>query len=347
MMVTLNILACNRIGWMPTILKQCIGYFDKIRVLDGSGDGCITNVCRRFCDDIMTVLCHKWNYDLSESLQLLLDCAEVGEWFFYIADDELLSQQLLENLPDIIDHCERNEITRVQTPFTVLWDGLCGENMLRYIHQARAFNTMERAKEYGVEACDKFRLGRLFKVFEDTKFHGDTHEGITDHNEKRYNIEYPIIHLKRPDDFILANLWTSVINPKGQGLSGESLDRFIDGINNSKFTGDQEIIEDKLRLLDISDDMKAWIDNYSNSKNAVEFSWFAIFYFKYHPELIMDWFDFANDSRLHLWFDMTSTPYHDDELIIETILHDDIKIKLMQLGFKTVGNYRQNIGDHK
>ena len=346
MTVTLNILACNRTGLMPTILKQCLGYFDKIRVLDGSSDGRIRSVCNRIPGSIFCIN-YKWNYNLSESLQVLLDVAEIGEWFFYIADDELPSQQLLENIPDIIDHCERNDIPRIQIPFTVLWDGLCGEDMLRYIHQARAFNTMEKAREYGIDACDKFRLGRMFKVFDDIKFNGKTHEGITDHNEKRYNIEYPIIHMKRPDDFILGNLWTSIINPEGQGLSGDSLEVFKKGLINSKFTGDENIIEDKLRSSDFSDDMKSWIDSYSNSKNAVEFSWFAVYYFKYHPEQVIEWLDFIHDSRFHLWFDMNSTPYHDDELIIETVLHDDIKIKLAQLGFKTAGDYRQNIKDNK
>ena len=346
MMVTLNMLACSRTGLIPTILKQCIGYFDKIRVLDGSVDGSVCKVCDRISKDIHNIA-YVWGHDLSDSLNKLLYYAEVGEWFFYIADDELPSQQLLENIPDIIDHCERNDIPRVQIPFTVLWDGLCGEDMLRYIHQARAFNTMEKAREYGIDACDKFRLGRMFKIFDGIKFNGITHEGITDYNEKRYNIEYPIIHMKRTDDFILGNLWTSVINPEGQGLSGDSLVIFKKGLATSQFTGDENVIEIKLRSSDFSDGMKSWIDCYSNSKNAVEFSWFAVYYFKYHPELVIGWLDFIHDSRFHLWFEMTSTSYHDDELIIETVLHDDIKIKLMQLGFKTVGDYRQNIKDNK
>lgn len=339
-MISLNILACNRVGLLPTILKQCQGYFDIIRVLDGTKNGGIEALCNRFQDGFVFRFSHTWDYSLTDSLQFLLSYAHKEEWFFYIADDELPSRQLLENLPELIDKAERLEKYMLGIPFTVRHDGFDCEDLNIYIHQARAFNLSEKAREYGVLANDKFVLGRCFKVFPKTRFDGNTHEQVIGYPYERLNIEYPIIHIKTPDDFIRANLWTSVINPTGQGLSGDSLLKFQEGIKTSKLTGDQSAIEDLLQSGDISQELMLWIDKYSNSINAVEFSWFAIYYFKYHPKGLLGWFDFINDSRFHLYFDMLHYHYKDNELIIETILHDEIKLKLLELGIKTVGDLR-------
>ena len=338
-MITLNILACNRVGLLPTILKQCQGYFDRIRVLDGSRDNGPANVAYRISKDIYTIS-YTWGYNLSRSLRHLLDNAEEGEWFFYIADDELPSQLLLEYLPSIIDECERTEKYMLGIPFTVRHDGFNSEDLSIYIHQCRAFDTTEKAKEYEVCANDKFRLGRCFKVFSETNFEGTTHEKVVGYPYERYNVEYPIIHIKDSDSFIRANLWTSVINPTGQGLKDLSLEAFIDGTKNSKLTGDELVIEECLRTKMLSPDFIRWMNTYSNSTNSVEFSWFAIYYFKYHPEDILSWFDFTNDTRFHLYFDMLHYHYKDSELITETILHREIKLKLLELGIKTIGDCR-------
>jgi hypothetical protein len=332
-MITLNILANNRAGLLPLILKECVGYFDKIRVIDGSEDKRITNACRRFHAFDIDIIDFQWR-TLSLSLNALISRAGVGEWFFYIADDELPSQLLLEHLYNIIRSCEQDNSNMVSIPFTVRHDGFNSEDMKTYIHQARDEDNTAGNGE-------KFRLGRLFKVFEGTKFGGDTHEGISGYDYVIKKTEYPIIHIKESDEFYLGNLWTSVINPEGQGLSGDSLLAFKSGVADSNLTRNQEDIELAISKDLLSDSMMDWISNFNNADNAVEFSWYSVYYFKYHPDKIVET-DFINDKKFHKWFDIF-WHYSDTEYISQTTMDSCIKNKMMDHGLTTICDFRSYI----
>lgn len=334
--LTCNIIAFSRVGRLATILKQVDGYFDLVRVINGNPDDeRLRRLLSRFDVEVFE---NPWEQDTARFFKPLVDASTPGEWFFWLCDDELPDVSLLEHLHEIVEDCEREGYTSIMVPFMVVQDYIPQNPLWEYIGQARAEDVP------GFEP--KFRCERLVKMYEGLEMEGPTHMGWVEPNELVRSItEYPILHIKEDDGFLLGNLWPSVIRPEGHGIRGEESQELNAACEKSGIYGNERVIIDKFRRGDIDDSLREWMWKHKDRIREAHFSWFALYFFKYHPEELPEDFDCLTDIAFREWVRMLGGHEGGSRFIERTKLHPMLKRRLLELGFWSIDqllNLEQN-----
>jgi len=333
-MLTCNIISCYRPGLLTTILKTCDGYFDLIRVVNGNPDDpYMVRLLERFSNRSITpikVFNNKWSMDTEKFFKPIMDDTHNGEWLFWLCDDELPSVPLLEHIHRIVEGCELGGYTSVMVPFTSVQEYIPQQDMPEFIGQAIA----EECKGFS----KKFRCERLVKVHRKLRMTGPTHMGWEEPNDHVKTLtEYPIIHMKEDDGFVISYLWPMVIRPEGHGFSKDIADDFRHACNAAGIIGDEKAIMKKFSDGNIHHELKEWMWKHKHEIDGPGWSWFAIYYFKFHPEELPDGFEYVTDITFKQWIHMMGGNEGRHRFIERTRLHPVIKDKLLRMGFEDVG----------
>lgn len=199
--IALHIITMDRSKLLERVLYSCWWCFDSIRVCDGGSKDNTLDVCKKFhCE----VVINKWNDDMSEQHNKLLELASPGEWIFILDDDEYPSDQLMYRFRELVSD-ERYNLYKI--PSIVEIDGIMQCDVNEIIHKIEHENHSQFSKDI------------LFKFKNGVYYEGSSHYALKGNFWQSLQISEPIIHIKTPEDIIWCDVYQGFINPSTQGYS--------------------------------------------------------------------------------------------------------------------------------
>ena len=189
-------------------IKTCYRYFNNIIVVDGR----LTDKAKEFYKTIPNIVVVDSPWDGKHSTQYIKrnQYSGLNSWLLALDCDEMPSQALLDNLPQIIQQAESKKITIIGLTCLDFW---CKHNSNIYYHVNGSMNP---------EAPAKFIL---YKVLEDTRFIvSKTHTHVTPSQltGNCSSISLPFLHLKSPETtiFNIAICIMDDLRPIGEAPDG-------------------------------------------------------------------------------------------------------------------------------
>ena len=307
-------LSCNIISYreehITTQLKQVSGYFDKIRVLNSNFSfDRIKKICSRFDVDY-----YERSFDTpANQFSYIMSKASVGEWYLYLSDDEIPSTPLLENLYPIIDYCVSKDIESVCFPFINVRDYLPTFSDHTKTGFMLAYADKDIADKYGINIEFQWSTLRMLKINDNLKFRNAVHGELIGYKIPVYVSEYPILHYKPIDGFIVSALWQAVLDDVGD-VPIKIKQELLSALKDSNIELNSDSIIGALKNGNVSQSLKDWMWKYKDDKRYIVYSWFMYYYlYCYSEELPKDFYDkrllnnfkneiLGNDIELNVMF---------------------------------------------
>lgn len=320
------------------MLKQVVGYFDKIRVLISISD---SEPLKRICDRFkLSEVYEKEFNSQADRFNFLLQYTQIGDWFYMAHDDELPSIPLLENIHQIVSECEIDGFDSIAPAWLYEVDYHPEMPMRDFITSRLGYIDKRVAEKYGINISDYTFMRRIFKVKPDTKFSGFVHESLGPYsNEATKLVAYPLIHRKISGGFISSTVRQSTYYIKNGtsiftypiivGLEQTENDKLILDILNDEKLDDINIIEKRFRAGEISSLFKQWMLENCRHESPYVFAWYIMYFLKYHPEQGGE----LDKKLLNLWIDHNMSGY-DTLPVINSTLHPYLKDYLLAKGIR-------------
>lgn len=333
-------LSCNILSSIPErlarTLKHHCGYFDKIRVV-------ITDTRNKdldaICDRYPNIERYYWEYDLqSRIINYIYTLLGSNEWAAILDDDELCSQQLMDNFYPIIKRCQLDNLVGVVIPRI---DEINYE-LDKDLHVVEMSQNKWEYDRFIDPALNinppSYMTKRIFKSSFLPLASGGVHPVHDDWGKCLY-VPYPIIHFKRHGEYIEADVWQGFYCAlSGEFRFGEISEKLIKAIYDSKIMFTREDLFSHLEKGDISESLKQWMWDNKDHEHPYVFAWFMIYYFKYHPEELPD--SFYDERLIKIWVDHNANSYNSE--VIGVSLEPKFKKILIDAGITNVHKINQS-----
>lgn len=265
-MLSLHVITQNRAESLQRLIDISRQYVDNIRVCDGGSDDNTKAICKAYGIEYYY---HKWNEDFSAQDNFLLSKAKKNEWILLLDDDEVPSLALCENLKSLIS----NRVTRIKIPCLLCTDGHYEDSVSNFIRCTKE------------EGAIRFTSERLFQNKDRTKLMGLSHRGLEPNDWIDTTTEYPFIHVKTTDDFIINACCHAYTDPIGQGYTIDDGQLLINHCKANQIHNNGDI-RFLLKHGNLTKQFLDWIIvNSDRCKESIS-NWFMAYFYIYHPSLL-------------------------------------------------------------
>ena len=301
-MISANVVA-YRSENVAFLLKAIDKYYDKIRLINGASDPTeIRTIIKRFSG--IEYYEHQFDFPI-EQFNFLLSKSSVGEWWMYISDDELPSEPVLHNLPRILRECEADGNDCVFFPFINIRDYAPTLSVVDKMQSVVAYYESSLAKKYNITVEYNWTALRLLKHNGRIFFVGAVHEGVHGYAKPKF-VEYPILHYKAYDGFVLSALWQCAVDSSKdseivKNIPKEIRDELLVALKESGIELNADSIESHLKAGKVSISLEDWIRKNKYRTEDYIFAWYIYYFLDKHPEKIFPNLDARDLELLNSW----------------------------------------------